>query len=121
MIVTVGRQAVVDLLQDHTSITEWQYLAVGTDGTAEGAGDSALGAEVERVLGTQGEGDPHVYKLTVTWQNTTGDAVVVAEIGVFNAAVAGTMLAREVLDTPVNVPNDGNLTITWTCSVTAVE
>ena len=120
IVTTVGRSALVDLLQDHTAVAEWQYIAVGTGVGAEAEGDEALGTEVDRVIATQGEpaGQPTTYQLTVTWTNGEGSTVALTEIGVFNDAVAGTLLAREVFDV-INIPDGGQIDITWTMPLTA--
>jgi len=100
--------------------TEFTYLAVGTSNTAVAATDTALGAEItdtglERAEGTVSRITTTVtndtYKVTYTW--TATGSKTVEEVGVFNAASAGTMLSH-ALTTSKAVANGETLTGQYT-------
>lgn len=113
MITNVGRAAVTDLLDTLT-----YYIGVGTDDTAEAAGDTALGAEVgTRQLAVKSKADAYTEQLDATWQNDTGSSQTIAEVGVFTALTGGSLLAREVPDSTQTVTNGSNLDVTITLPV----
>ncbi|MFA7029935.1 MAG: hypothetical protein WC179_06675 [Candidatus Cloacimonadaceae bacterium] len=120
IVTTAGRSALVDLLQDHTAVAEFAYIAIGTGAGVESPDDEALTTEIDRVLATQGEpiGQPTVYQLTATWTNNTASTQGITEIGILNDDVAGTLLARETFAV-LNIPPDGQIDITWTMPLTA--
>lgn len=101
-IITNASLAVMSGLVGNTgSQTAFTYLAVGTSSTAVAASQTALQAEitdsglaraaatVSRTTTTQTN---DTLQLTYTW-SVTGSKTI-EEIGVFNAASSGTMLAR---------------------------
>ena len=88
------------------TVAPFFYMAVGTNDAAESVDQTALGAEVYRAVATAvqgGTGQEHImnYSLTVTGANlgvpSPNTTVTISEVGIFNAAVRGTMLARFVL------------------------
>ena len=91
------------------------WMAVGTDNTAAALADTALGAELTRVATT-------VTNVTTTNANDTVRSVAVfnpgvgtgalVEMGLFNAASAGTMLNRAVFAV-INKGALDTLTLTW--------
>lgn len=94
------------------------YIAVGTDDTAAAATQTTLEAEItdsglERAAGTPTQEDTNVTDDTaqlVKAFSVTGTKAI-KEVGVFNAASAGTMLSRDVITTK-NVENGDTITIT---------
>ncbi len=107
------------LLAGDASAVPFTYLAVGTSNSAVSASQTALGAEistsglaraaatVSRVTTTQTN---DTLQLVYTW--TASGSQTVEEVGVFNAASTGTMLARALTGSHAVVLND-TLTITY--------
>ena len=119
LVTTVGF-AQLALLAGDAAAVPFTYLAVGTSATAVNIADTTLTAEIttnglERVAGTVSRitttGANDTYKITTTW--TATGSVSVEEVGVFNAASAGTMLSH-ALTTTKAVANGENLTGTYT-------
>lgn len=101
----LGFKMVADLVGDITSVAAVTYLALGTDATAATAAQTAL-------LGEVGDSGLERHAATVTaatttqtddtlqllWEWTATGIKVLREIGAFNDASVGTMLARKVYD-----------------------
>lgn len=114
VITNAGKAEVANLIGNVSTPTAFTYLAVGTSNTAEAATQTALVGEItdsglQRTAAT-------VTRVTTTTTNDTVQYVVtfnvtgtktVEEIGIFNAAVAGTMLGRKV--TGSKVLNNGDV------------
>ena len=118
LVVTAGIGEITGLMLSDVGGTAFDYLAVGTDSTAPSASDTALGAEITdsglaRAAGTGSQETTNVTndtaKLTHTWSSITADKSI-RELGVFNAASGGTMLARATLS--VDVSAGDSLTLT---------
>jgi len=118
-ITNVGLAVISGLAGNVDAQTAFTYLAVGTSATAESATHTALQAEitdsglaraastVSRVTTTQTN---DTLQLTYMWTATATKAV--EEVGVFNAASAGTMLGRK-LTTTKTVNNTETLSATY--------
>jgi len=112
VIVTVGKTYLASWLIAATQSDYFmRYLAIGTGTTAAQASDTALETEVgTRVAGT-------LTSLSNVWQsqatfgagNGTG---TITEAGIFSAASAGTMLARQVFGAITKDAGD-SLQVTW--------
>ncbi|MHA1773235.1 MAG: phage tail fiber protein [Candidatus Heimdallarchaeota archaeon] len=118
LVVNAGIGAITGLMLTDVGGTAFDYLAVGTDSTAPSATDTALGAEITdsglaRAAGTGSQETDTVTndtaKLTYTWSNITASKSI-RELGVFNAASGGTMLARA--NVTVDVSAGDSLTLT---------
>lgn len=74
----------------------FNYVAVGTDSTAEAVGNTALGAEVLRVTGTASYQATGIYQVIATFGTGVG-SLVVTEYGLFNTITSGggTLCARD--------------------------
>lgn len=119
MVTNAGLAAITDAIRTGSGLGTY-YIGVGTDATAEAAGDTDLGSEVgTRILATESEADDYTLQLDATWQNDTGAQVVIAEAGVFTALTGGTLIAREVPTSTSTVPNGSNLDVTITLPVSA--
>lgn len=109
------------LLAGDASAVPFTYLELGTSSTAVAASQTALqsaittngleraAATVSRVTTTQTN---DTLQLVKTWTSTGSHTV--EEVGVFNAASAGTMLARALTSTKVIVSGE---TITGTYKI----
>lgn len=89
------------------------HVAVGSDGTAATSADTALGNEVIRQLPTSVVD----YSTTeIGWKlflsASVGNGTTFREIGLFNAASGGDMMARSVSFTPI--AKNSSITITFT-------
>ncbi len=119
--VTNAGFAQLALLAGDASATPFTYLELGTSSTAFAASQTALqaaittngleraAASVSRVTTTQTN---DTLNLTKTWTSTGSHTV--EEIGIFNAASAGTMLARALTGTKTIVSGE---TLTGTYKV----
>lgn len=114
-IVDTGLEAAAGLLVQDPTETAFQALAVGTDSTGAGAGDTALGGEVMRQASTESlttDSATHdTSELVATFDFTGSHAIT--EYGTFNdtASGAGTMLNR-IVDAPVNVSSGDSIELT---------
>jgi hypothetical protein len=100
-IVTNAGKAQLALLTGDASAVPFTFLAIGTSATAVAATDTTLTAEIvdsglERAAGTVSRVTTTVtndtFQITKTW--TASGSKTVEEVGVFNAASAGTMLSH---------------------------
>ena len=119
LVVSAGLAYIASRMKDATA-SVMSHMAVGTGTTAAAAGQTALVTESARVALTS---------TTIVTTNVTGDAVqyvatfnpgtgtaAIPEAGIFNAASAGTMLAR-VAFSVINKGALDTLTITWKVTV----
>lgn len=112
VVVTVGKNYLALWLTAATQSDYFmRYLALGTGTTAASAADTALETELAtRVAGT-------LSNSTNVWQNqgTFGPGVdtgAITEAGIFTAAAAGTMFARQTFPV-VNKGAGDSLQLTW--------
>ena len=112
-LVTNAGFAQLALLAGDASATPFTYLAVGTSTTTAAASQTALVAEIvdsglSRAVGTVSRITTTVANDTLqilyTW-SVTGTKTI-QEVGVFNAASAGTMLSRAVTGSNAVVNGD---------------
>lgn len=107
------------LLAGDASATPFTYLEIGTSSTAVAASQTALqaaitdtglaraSATVSRVTTTQTN---DTLQLAYTW--TASGSKTIEEIGIFNAASSGTMLARALTGTTM-VSNGDQFAVTY--------
>lgn len=112
VVVTVGKNYLALWLTAATQADYFmRYLGLGTGTTAASASDTALETELAtRVAGT-------LTNSTNVWQNqaTFGPGVdtgAITEAGIFTAAAAGTMFARQTFPV-VNKGAGDSLQLTW--------
>ena len=96
VVTTVGVNFIVDAFQNAVELETMRYHGLGTNATAEAAGDTALGAELStvynpdstRATGTLAEGaSANIYR-TVATNNFDGSATI-TEHGIFSQAATG--------------------------------
>lgn len=114
LVVTVGKNFVASRMTG-TSPAVMSHMAVGTTNTAAAAGDTTLAAEAARVALASGTTSAAVVTYIATFPAGTGTGAIV-EAGLFNAASAGTLLARTVFSV-INKGASDSMTITWTVTV----
>lgn len=116
LIVTAGRDAIVDQLLATPAQAKPTHMAVGTGTTAVAATDTALVTELDRNALTSKTRSANVLTMVGDW--AAGDATgALTEAGVFNAATAGTMYSRATFAV-INKGAGDTLQITWTYTLT---
>jgi hypothetical protein len=107
-LVTNAGFAQLALLAGDAAAVPFTYLAVGTSSTAPLVSNTTLGAEIStgglaRAAGTVSRVTTTVandtYRISYAW--TASASHTVEEVGVFNAASSGTMLARALTTSKV--------------------
>jgi len=119
LVVNAGKAGVASRINGAGGEAAFTYIAIGTGTTAPAAGDTALQTEISTGGGARAAATAtrvttsvtnDTAQLQVTFNFTASFAVT--ESGVFNAASAGTMLARQTF-TAINVANGDSLQVTW--------
>jgi hypothetical protein len=114
LVVTTGKDFVASRMVG-TSSSVMSHMAIGADSTPAAAGDTALGSELGRVALASSTAAANVVTYTASFPAGTGTGAVV-EAGIFNAAVAGTMLCRTVFAVVNKGANDA-MSVTWTITI----
>jgi hypothetical protein len=83
----------------------FNYVAIGTDGTAPAATQTALGAEVMRVQGTYSK-DANTGECSMDATFNITATYSLNECGLFNASAGGTMYCRDTYTTKNVVSGD---------------
>jgi len=90
----------------------FNYIAVGTDGTAPAASQTALGAEVMRVQASYSK-DANTGECSVDATFNITGSYALQECGLFNASTGGTMYCRDTYTTK-NVENGDTVKVYYT-------
>ncbi len=91
-----------------------KYIGIGSDSTAEVAGNTALGTELSRTTGTVSYVSGQIYQITATFAAGSGTGSVY-EYGLFSSSTGGTMLSR---DTEAVINKGASDTLTVVCQLT---
>lgn len=106
MVVDGGLQAACEcIFKSASRPAVFDYIAIGTDGTAPAASQTALLAEVMRVQGTYAN-DPTDGECSMDATFDITATYALQECGLFNAASAGTMYCRDTYTTKNVVSGD---------------
>ena len=111
MITNAGRIEIVNLMGNLSTPIEFGWIAYGTGTTAESAGLTTLTTETDReaatvsIISVYAPND--TMRFSYVFDVATG--VTVTEIAVFNAATAGDMIGRKLLDNSVLTVTGGKL------------
>jgi hypothetical protein len=116
LVVDTGLDFIASRMKDTTD-GAMSYMAIGTGTTAAAAGDTTLGTELDRNALTSTTVTDNSIAYVASWGAGDGTGAV-TEAGIFNAASAGSMLARTVFDV-VNKSANDTLSITWTITLSA--
>lgn len=127
VVTTVGVNFIVDAFQNSVELEILKYHGIGTGGTAEAAGDTALVTELTtqyssdntRATGTTIEGaSANIYRTVAT--NTVDATVAITEHGIFSQAATGggTLLDRSLFSV-VNMISGDSLQTTYDLTFTA--
>lgn len=124
LVTNAGKAAIASRINGAGSEALFDKIGWGTGATAAAATDTALGAEKDA---SGGASTTHVVsaatctRVTTSVTNdsaqmvgtaTASGTIAITESGVFNAASAGTLLARQVF-TAVNVVSGDSIQFTW--------
>lgn len=111
LVVTAGKNFLATWLAAASQAGQFmQYIAAGSGSTSPSVTDTALVSELGRVAGTLSSNNN-------VWQNiaTFGPGVATGtwqEAGLFSAAAAGTMFARQTFSAKTKDP-DNTIQVTW--------
>ena len=112
VVTTNGKEALASLLASNLNsgtTNTFQYVAIGTDATAEAAAQTALLSEASRHTGTVSYISGAIYQVTATFAAGSGTGAIV-EYGLFNSNSAGTMLTRDT-ESAINKGASDTLTV----------
>jgi hypothetical protein len=112
VVTTNGKEALAEALAANfnSGVTQtWQFIALGTDSTAEAVGQTALVSEVARHTGVVSYVSGALYQVTATFAAGSGTGAIV-EYGLFNSNAAGVMLTRDV-EAAINKGASDTLTV----------
>jgi hypothetical protein len=121
LVTTTGEQLVARLINPDTGTIGPDWIAFG-DGTASAQkSDTQLQSEIASSR-HQSVSTVVTNVMTLTWANLTwaAGAQTFTECGIFNADVAGTMVAR-FLTQPLSITDGVLLHITWALTVSGVD
>jgi hypothetical protein len=118
LLVTRGKQHNADQLSSAPNDAAMGWMAVGTGSTAPAAGDTLLGAEIDRNALTSRTDSGAVVTYVGDWAAGDATNAAIAEAGIFGVVTANTgpMLARATF-TAINKGASDTLKITWTVTV----
>jgi len=116
LVVTAGKNHIADRLSTSPGGAAMGWMEIGTSSTAPAAGDTTLGAAIDRNALTSAIDAGNVITYVGDWAAGDGTNSALREAGIFNAASAGTMLARAVY-TLIDKGALDTLKITWTVTI----
>jgi hypothetical protein len=90
VITNAGRTALRGHIGD-TAVAVWDYIGIGT-GTGGGVGSTTLETEYDRDQGVYATVGSYNFTITFEWGAGNFSGQTITELGVFNAAAAGTLL-----------------------------
>lgn len=111
LVVTTGKEGIVDQLAATPTVGVPKYIAVGTGSTAAAAGNTALETEVKRKEATTRTRSGKV--LTMSVEFGAGEATgTLKEAGILTASSGGTLYSRTVFEGIAKGAED-TLVATW--------
>ena len=114
LVVTVGKNFIASRMVG-TSSAVMSHMALGTNNGAPNAGHTTLLGELARAVLVSGTSLTNVVTYSALFAAGVGTGAL-TEAGIFNAASAGTMIARTTF-APVSKEADDSLTINWQISI----
>lgn len=117
LVVTTGRDAIIERLDSSPATSQPTHMAIGTSATAVAAGNTTLGAEIDRNALTSNTSSGGVLTMVGNWAAGDGTNAAIAEAGVLNAASTGTLYSRATFSA-INKGASDTLQITWTYTLT---
>ena len=118
LVVTAGKNHIADQLSSAPGQAAMGWMAVGTGAGAPAAGDTLLGAEIDRNALTSRTDATNVVTYVGDWAAGDATNAAITEAGIFNVVTANTitMLARATF-TAINKGASDTLKITWTLTI----
>lgn len=118
-----GANQIANYIAGNTPSSHFEYMAIGSDGTAEGTGDTALGTQeaISSAITPSIVGDGSGNDRVVQWVNTFSagaGTTSIEEMGMYNGSTGGTtdgLLNRVTFTAKDNVNN--KLEITYELTV----
>lgn len=117
LIVSAGRDAIIERLDSSPATAAPSHMAVGTGATAPAAGNTTLGTEIDRNALSSNTSSGGVLTLVGNWAAGDATNAAITEAGVLNAASSGTLYSRATF-TAINKGANDTLQITWTYTLT---
>jgi len=114
LVVAVGKEVIAARLLGNT-LAVMSHMAVGSDSTAAATGQTALGAELGRVVLDSSARVSNVNTYIATFPAGTGTGAL-TEAAILNASSTGNMLCRTTFST-VNKASGDTVVITWNVTV----
>ena len=117
VVTTVGKEFLASFMYSAAlaaATNTCKYIAIGTDATAEAAGNTILGTEVSRNTGTVTYLAGQIYQVTATFATGSGTGAIV-EYGLLSSNSVGTLIAR---DTESVINKGASDTLTVVCQLT---
>lgn len=111
LVVSVGLQFLASLLAGGAP-TLMSHMAVGSSATAPAPANTTLGSELGRVAFTSTSASLNNVLYSATFPPGTGTGTI-AEAGLFNNSVGGTMLSRSTAISVIKAAGD-TLNVVWT-------
>lgn len=119
LIVTSGRDSIIERLDSSPATTQPTHMAIGTGATAPVAGNTLLGAEIDRNALTSSTASGGVLTMIGNWAAGDATNAAITEAGVFNIVTANTVtMYSRVTFTAINKAAGDTLAITWTYTLT---
>lgn len=120
VITSAGKLAVIEKIGGLNTVADFEYIALGADGTAATDGDTQLGGEftdsgLARMAATVTTDTGNVLQLVGIW--TASASKTIEECGIFNDATTGTLLSRSNFNT-ISVDSDDSVQITYKVTLT---
>ena len=114
LVVAVGKQVIAARLLGNT-LAVMSHMAVGSDATAAATGQTALGAELGRVVFDSTARTTNVLTYVSTFGAGVGTGAL-TEAAILNAAATGNLLCRTTFSV-VNKAAADTVVITWNVTV----
>lgn len=118
VVCTNGKEFLASFLQSAAAAAStftMKYIGVGTDSTAEAAGNTTLGTELSRHTGTVSYVSNQIYKVTATFATGSGTGAI-TEYGLFSSNANGTMLSRDT-ESVINKGANDTLTVVYQLTI----
>lgn len=111
LVVTTGKNWVVDQLTTTPTLPKIGYMGIGTGTATPSVSDITLQTEIDRNALTSKVGLNNILTMVSRW--TAGDGTgAITEAGLFTASTSGVMISRTVFDV-VNKGASDSLEIEW--------
>jgi hypothetical protein len=117
VVTTNGKEFLASYLNSATTTAQntLQFIAIGTDSTAEAVGNTGLGVELARHTGTVSYVSNAIYQVSATFAAGSGTGAIV-EYGLYNTNTGGTLFSRNT-DLPINKGAGDSLTVVYQLTI----